>query len=207
MQSISPNPPNTSAPRAWSTGAKLVASALLVWHLVAILIAPLSAPPSVLAGTLREVFQPYIASLDLDHAYKFFAPDPGPSHLIGYDLELADGSRRSGTFPDRQEHWPRLLYHRHFMLTEFIGQVEPGGDQIPGQTPLPPFVLRDYERQRVYARSYAAHLLDQYDARSVTLNLKRHDLPVPEQVLAGTKLDDPRSYTTRSLGSYSRAGL
>ncbi len=142
----------------------------------------------------------------MGHAYKFFAPDPGPSHLVQYDLELADGTHRKGTFPDRHEHWPRLLYHRHFMLSEFIATVAP---QLPTDASLnppstmPPAVQHEYAKQQAYAQSYANHLLHTSGARRVTLQLRRHMLPSPEEVLKGTPLDHPESYIDRPLGTFT----
>ena len=37
------------------------------------------------------VFRPYLEAAYLDHGYAFFAPDPGPSHLVRYELEFDDG--------------------------------------------------------------------------------------------------------------------
>jgi hypothetical protein len=94
------------------------------------MVAPISVSPqmnrgdSVIGAELKKVYRPYITALYLDHSYKFFAPNPGDSHLLRYDLYFADGTSRVGRddqiLPDRHGHWPRLLYHRHFMLTEFI---------------------------------------------------------------------------------------
>ncbi|MCE9605765.1 MAG: hypothetical protein K8U03_12795 [Planctomycetia bacterium] len=105
-------------------------SLLLVYHLAAVLLEPLATPPhfvgppSEIPELLRPKFRAYATALSLDHAYKFFAPDPGESHLIRYDLHFADGTKRVGRaeqgFPDRKRDWPRLLYHRYFMLTEFL---------------------------------------------------------------------------------------
>jgi hypothetical protein len=79
---------------------------------------------SVIGAELKKLYHPYITATFLDHSYKFFAPNPGPSHLVRYDLYFADGSSRVNRddqiLPDRVGHWPRLLYHRHFMLTEFM---------------------------------------------------------------------------------------
>jgi hypothetical protein len=185
--------------KAWSVPVRCVVSALLVWHLVAVILGPLSLPPSILASALMPLFKPYIRATYLDHSYKFFAPDPGPSHLIRYDVMLADGSHKRGTFPSLQDNWPRLLYHRHFMLTEFIGSAPPVPTFDPRQEwhkqPL-------WEWQGAYAKSYAQHLLDKYHGRSVSLELVQHALAPPERVLAGAKLDDPASYRARPLGSF-----
>jgi hypothetical protein len=194
----SPGP--DSAGKRWGPIARTLVSLVLVWHLVAILLGPLSMPPSLLADQLGRWFRPYTEATFLDHAYKFFAPDPGPTHLVRYDLEMADGSHRTGEFPNLKEHWPRLLYHRHFMLSEFMGNAPPpeGWENQPwDKQPLLPW-------QTEYARSFAEHLLAESGAQRVTLQLVRHAMPYPQQVIDGAKLTHPDSYQVRALGSFVR---
>ncbi len=75
---------------------------------------------------LGETMKPYSQWLYMNHGYFFFAPNPGPSHLIqcslssGSETEPSENEPIQTLFlPDRNEHWPRLLYHRYFMLSEF----------------------------------------------------------------------------------------
>ena len=115
------------------SGVRLLVSALLVWHLAAILVGPFSLPPTVMGDRLHPVFRPYLGATYLDHSYKFFAPDPGPSHLVRYDLEFTDGTHRGSAFPSLTDEWPRLFYHRHFMLSEFIN-LAPPDPNVPPRT-------------------------------------------------------------------------
>ena len=101
-----------------------VLSLLLVLHLVAIASAPLAMEPASLpAQKVFGLFRPYLDAAFLNHGYHFFAPEPGPSHLIRYELTFADGRIESGIFPDPNQQRPRLNYHRHFMLSEFANQL------------------------------------------------------------------------------------
>ena len=97
-------------------------SILISLHLFAVFLGPFSvAPSSSLANELRSWFQPYIQLVDLDHGYKFFAPSPGPSHLVRYEVKDDDGKTiKEATFPNLDDQWPRLLYHRHFMMSEWL---------------------------------------------------------------------------------------
>ena len=159
-----------------SPGVRAVASVLLALHLAAVVSAPLAGPnPSRLASAMFLLFRPYLEAAYLNHAYLFFVPEPGPGHLVRYELEMPDGTRREGQFPNRAEHRPRLLYHRHFMLSEKIGG--PPDDRIAAWT-----------------RSYAEHLLARHGARRVTLYLRVHLLPDDELVRRGRSLDHPDSY-------------
>lgn len=173
-------PGDTAQPQV--TRWHMVASLLILLHLMAIWVAPFSVPPSSpLAQGLASLFRPYVEGAFLNHGYKFFAPDPGPTHLVRYELELADGSKRGGTFPNLKEQQPRLLYHRHMMLSERL-------EGPPEAYWIAP-----------YSRSYAQHLLETHHARRVTLYLVTHALPNPVQVQAGMKLNDPSLYREREL--------
>lgn len=173
--------------RPW---ARVVITLLLLLHLTAVAAGPWSVEPApLLSRYVWTFFQPYLEAAYLNHGYHFFAPEPGPSHLVRYELELADGTRQEGIFPNRYAHWPRLFYHRHFMLSEFINAAPPDSDW-----------------ERAYAQSYAEHLLKKHDARRVTLYLRRHMIAPPERVYEGMKLDDPSLYEERSLGTFARGG-
>lgn len=179
-------------------GAKLlsnrvrgVVSVLLVLHLVAIASAPLAMEPASLpAQKVFGVFRPYLDAAFLNHGYHFFAPEPGPSHLIRYELTLADGRLEEGIFPDSTKQQPRLNYHRHFMLSEFANQLAVNEFQQPALHEL--------------SRSFARHLMSERDAESATLFLRRHYIPSPQQVQAGVTLDSDELYAERPLGTFYR---
>jgi hypothetical protein len=154
-------------------------SALLVFHLAAVIISPLSVPPS--SATWNNawwVFRPYLEMMYLNHGYKYFAPEPGPSTLLAYTLEFDDGSTLEETIPHRGIR-PRLLYHRHFMLTEFLN-----------------FAPEDWHR------AYARHLCQRYGAESVTMSRMTRLLPTMEDVRNGSTLTDPSRYLETPLGSF-----
>src|SRR5687767_8978513 len=90
-------------------------SVLLVWHLTAVFLAPMSVPPSsqlvidIAQGPwfprwFGPTFQPmqwYLDAFYINHGYYFFAPDPGDGHLIYYDVYDAKGNVvKQGKFPD-----------------------------------------------------------------------------------------------------------
>lgn len=160
---------------------RLVISALVALHVTAVFVGPWAMAPSTsaLSGTLESALHPYLRLAFLDNGYRFFAPEPGPAHLIRYELKLPDGSQTDGIFPSVAEQWPRLLYHRHFMLSEFVNTLD---SQQQNE-------LRD-----AMVRSFAKHLAQTTGAEEVTLYLRRHLIAPPQEVAQGAKLDDPRSY-------------
>ena len=164
-----------------------VVSLALLLHLVALVVAPLAVPPcSQLSLKVWGVFRPYLEVMFLNHGYHFFAPDPGPSHLVRYEMRFADGHVEEGVFPNKTQHKPRLLYHRHFMLSEFLNNL----------------AIDDGRPDLFHAvtQSYAEHLRHRHGAESVTLHLRRHYLPSPAHVSSGKRLDAVELFAERPLG-------
>ena len=91
-------------------------------YLLIVLLGPLSNPiaSNNLTGPLSQMVAPVHQSLFLGHGYRFFGPDPSPSHIVEFRIAQANEESITGKFPDREKHWPRLLYHRWFMLSETI---------------------------------------------------------------------------------------
>lgn len=205
MSRTNPRPSETDLPRrsVWPASLRWFVSLWLVYHFAAIIAGPLNLPPSILGSTILPYVLPYHRVLFVGHPYKFFAPDPGPSHLIEYDVELADGTHLKQRFPDRHDQWPRLLYHRHFMLTEFVGNMPPEPNINLAALSWEQMPMLEDQRARVQA--YADHLLHKHNGQRVTLTLVQHGLPSMEQVTRDhVSLLDERSYRRRSLGTYER---
>src|SRR5262245_51015254 len=80
---------------------RALVSALVILHVGAVFLGPFATPPqtSELAMSWARACQPYLDALSLSNGYRFFAPEPGPSHLVRYELILADGTTREGTIP------------------------------------------------------------------------------------------------------------
>ena len=74
-------------------------SILVLMHLAAVVLPPLSFQSrgplggSPFVTNLIRPFEAYCQFLYLDRGYSFFAPDPGPSHLI--QIRVADSSGAS----------------------------------------------------------------------------------------------------------------
>ena len=188
---------------------RVVISLLLIVHVVAIIMPPFmlqaSGPvgSSPIGETVMNLLSPYIDIAFLNHGYAFFAPDPGPSHLFRARIEFADGRPPiEQTFPDLRRQRPRLLYHRHFMLSEQLHELF-----LPPQPPAEmtadvaaePSQLEDWRiRRRVYElkwQSYVNHLRAKHGASRVTLTRVRHRMiDVPEVQQQGRRLDDRETY-------------
>jgi len=172
-------------------GWKRLISLLVTLHVVAVFVGPWAMPPhgSELARSIANGFGPYLQAAFLNNGYRFFAPEPGPGHLVRYEIVTRDGRQIEGSFPDRKAQWPRLLYHRHFMLSEFLNSLS---------------APEAAEVATAYEESYAGHLANRYDAKSVKLYLQQHRLPTMDEVRSGKKLSDPEFYDEHVVVEYDK---
>ena len=174
------SPPDIKLPSKW----RIVVSLLLIVHIVAIFVPPFMLQASGSRGTspvgefVMNALQPYIDIAYLNHGYAFFAPNPGPSHLVRARMEFDDGREPIvETFPNLAEQWPRLLYHRHFMLSEQLtAQYQP--PQLPPEISEEPELAERWQTaRRMYElkwRSFREHLESKYNAPHVTLTRVQH---------------------------------
>ncbi len=196
-------PVDLAQPRPLPAWLRMLLSVLIVAHLFAIVAAPLAGPPpaSGLSQELIAPVLPYLNATYFNHGYRFFAPMPGPSHLIAYRLEMPDGSIREDVFPNAKTEWPRQWYHRHFMLAENLcGIWEVAQNAILERQANRPqakmFVSEVQKDLDARVRSLANHLLKESGAERVTLTLRRHYLPDWRDIRDGKKLDDAEFFRT-----------
>lgn len=202
---------------------KWLALAFIGFHLVAVFVEPFRffsrsnvqvAPDAEFA---RNLIHPYSQFLFLDHGYFFFAPNPGPGHLIRIlaspdpvpsipderrttplrVVKSLDGSNsKIIQLPDRNTHTPRLLYHRYFMLSEFYyGMFAPPelGEELRSNSEIE----QNWKRDRgLYVELKDS--LHQYGKRVSGLDFTRVDrvereLPNAESILKDkVSISDPR---------------
>lgn len=170
----------------WPRWLRNVVSVAIAVYLLAVVLPPLAGPPpaSQLANRAIQPFRPLIGAFALGHGYRFFAPNPGPGHSFRWTVQRPDGTQSSGTIPDAATDWPRLLYHRRFMLSEKISALVP----LPG---APPEVVADAKREwQPLIKDLAAHLLAREGGSRIELVLVEHYLPAPEEVTEGRGGDD-----------------
>ena len=207
----------------WSNTKSRLISIAILCYLFILVVGPLSNPVAspYLSGPIAEKVSPVHRALFLGHGYRFFGPDPGPGHLLVYEGQRSDGSRFEGVFPDSSAHWPRLLYHRWFMLSETMfnehalqlsqPEFEQRAEeyklrisefQEAGRLQFAKELIqeRDLEalqyhesRQRVelLGSAVAKVLAERNDADSIKLFLQARQIPLAEVVSSGVSIDDP----------------
>lgn len=211
----------------WSPTARRIASVLIALHIAAVFVAPFAfacrtpSGASPFADGLMGWFRPYIDLMYLNHGYAFFAPDPGPSHLVRYRITFNDDRPPiEGIFPDLRTQRPRLLYHRHFMISTMLQDLF-----IPAEPPpegsLDPELVRtvpDASRRALEAAirqqhrellamwqdrrdryealrdSLEQHLKSVHGGSEVTLTRVEHELLDPDAFEVFRRLDAPHTY-------------
>lgn len=192
--------PQVDPQPTWRLGRRVFVSLLLLVHVAAVFTAPFtfassSGPGSAspFASSVMTALRAYIDAAYLNQGYFFFAPNPGPSHLVRCRLENGEGPKTDEwLFPDRQRHWPRLLYHRHFMLSESLNSR-----YVPAEPP--PEILGDKlqmanwrEGRRQYEllrESYRQHLCAALGAKRADMIRVEHREPTPFEFQQGLPLD------------------
>ena len=190
--------PRTDRRSPWPPAVRAVVSLGLLTYFAAVILPPLAgpAPASDLAVAALQPVRPLVGALFLGHGYRFFAPDPGPGHSIRWSMVMADGSIRQGSIPDRDTDWPRLLYHRRFMISEKIASLVPPPDA--------PEEVRQQSRGewQPLVKDVAGQLLRRHGGSQVTLQMIEHYLPTPEEVIRSEQGSD----VVTPLGTYALAG-
>lgn len=123
----------------------------------------------------------------MNHGYHFFAPEPGASTVVRYVATRSDGSVVTGQIPDRSQHIPRLLYHRHFMLTESLASADGSADER-----LKPLLVSALARQ----------IAREQRAESLVLTRVTHMLPTMQWIRAGQDLQHPDLFLEEPLGRF-----
>lgn len=207
----------------WTPLARFAASVLIVVYLGIVVLGPLSNPIAspYFSQPLAARVAPIHQAMFQGHGYRFFGPDPGPSHRVLYRGTRSDGSVFEGVFPDRNEHQPRLMYHRWFMLSETLFYEI---SSVPSETQLEQYkqeyddqiqrltaagqssLVRKLQQERAMelaaiqvaterahglAASIATILCQRNDGSTLQLFVQERSLPFPEEVQEGVSIDDP----------------
>jgi hypothetical protein len=197
-----PEPRESRAKRPGALGPalRIAISLVIVWHFAGVFLAALSIPvssPLVMDLAQHWPMQWYLDALYMNQGHSFFAPDVGPGHFIEYQVYDQSGREiEKGELPSRKGHWPRLRYHRHFMLADQAGM--PSDDKK----------IND-EWQRKYLEAYARHLL-RVDENAYTVRVRRvAHWPLPWRFVYedGMKLTDPKTYETLMEVTQRRSDL
>ncbi|GAC1474902.1 MAG: hypothetical protein NVSMB9_26180 [Isosphaeraceae bacterium] len=170
--------------RVWPLWARWVVTGILAFHLMAVMTGALAASPSsLLERWLADGFAEYHHAVDQGYAYRYYAPEPGPTPVVTATIRFHD-SRPAETLrlPTRGA-WPRLRYQRQMALANHLVADFEAARRETGDG-----------KRSAYARSYARHLVrTRSGCSTVTLYAQAHLIPDPLQVrealAKGTRVD------------------
>jgi hypothetical protein len=191
--------------RPWPGWARGLVSALLGFHLLAMLAVALSgAPASALERSAVEPFVGYVEAIDQGRVHRYYAPAPPPTPVLTAELHFGEGEpSRSVRLPDRSVR-PRIRYQRQLALANHLynefrmARSDPHGS-----------------RPSRWGASYARHLCEANPGcTAVTIRVQEHRVPdlVRLRHMAGPgrplpDVDDERFYTVPEVvGDYPCPG-
>jgi hypothetical protein len=149
---------------------RIAISIFIVWHFAGVFMAAMCIPASsklVMDIAQSPPMQWYLDATFMNQGHSFFAPEVGPGHLIKYALyDQNNQVVEQGDFPSRKEHWPRLLYHRYFMLAD------------QADMPTDDKATRDLW-QRKYLEAYGRQLLRTHEQAQTVVVRRYAHWPLP----------------------------
>jgi hypothetical protein len=167
-----------------------------------------TAPDAML---LRSWLHPYSQWMYLDHGYFFFAPNPGPGHLLRISAsddplppaaehrsqeDAATSDAIVNLLPDRKSQFPRLLYHRYFMLSEFYYNRYAPYELTP-ELSRDPVLLQNWKSDRKLYTSIQQSIIShtKYKTGKTFVRLDRLERTLPDRasiLKQGIRLTDPQ---------------
>jgi hypothetical protein len=164
-----------------------------------------AAPSSPLERWAAEWFAVYYQLIDQGYAYRYYAPEPGPTPVVTARLTFIDGREETVRLPERGL-VPRLRYQRQLALANHLASDFAQARQTDGTG-----------HGSRWARSYARHLARTRGRGCVTVSLfvQAHLVPDPARVLEErtrtgkpVDLDAEEFYTTpERIGEFPCDGL
>lgn len=183
---------------------RIAISVFIIGHLWAVIGRPLEfatqgpTGPSPAGSLFYAPIRAYSEAAYLNHGYAFFAPNPGPSHLIRVEVPSEEGETETYLYPDLERQWPRLLYHRHFMLTEFFHNTyQPAQmpEEVVENRALAERWALDRQRHEAIRGSLRRRLQQVHETDQLTIHRVEHRLAgLPEFLSEQLRLDDPQLY-------------
>lgn len=219
------SPAGAGPPTAW---VQLLVSLVVCGHFAAILVtvAGASSPnfpaPVPLVKASRTV-RPYLQTIFMTNAYRFYAPDPGPTDLLWVRFKFADGSVRWRELPRRADFPLRMPFQRQLalflLMNLYLEQAPLDLTSVEGATETlsptsPANRLRLNALGRICFRSVIRHLgadaaaaaPDRGFPKEIDVYRVSHLIITPQQKRLGWRNDDPRLYQIFFVGTFAPNG-
>lgn len=220
------NPPDTpAAPRRGpAPGLKLVVSLVVLVHLAALFSCVLAGGGPFAMKQVCVLFRPYLRFMWLDNAYRFYAPEPGPTEVLWYYLKYEDGSGRWYQVPRREDFTLRMPFQRYMSIALLASSLT-DSQAIPlkddpearalalAQNRVKVKTVLD-ARGLIYFRSYARHIARTHathphtGARLLAMDVYRaiYYIRSPYQIRQNMDMYDPRLVGVIYYDTFDTAG-
>lgn len=211
----------SQAPKLW---IKLVISAIILFHLSAIISHVLSGGGPFVMRQASAFYRPYLKTMWLDNAYRFYAPDPGPTEVLWYHLRYDDGSTRWTQVPDRDQFYLRMPFQRHMSIALLASMMTEQEVVNPKDDPASAASILVNNRPtmrtvltpsgEIYYRSYARHIgrvhgkHPQTGASLVSMDcyMVQYIPRTPYHMRMAIDMYDPRMIRIQSVATFSPSG-
>lgn len=204
---------------------KLIVSLLILFHFSAILSHVLSGGGVFVMRQLSSLYRPYLKTMWLDNAYRFYAPNPGDTEVLWYKLQYEDGSTRWTQVPRREDYYLRMPFQRTMSLA-LLGSmmierepVNPKEDSasvanvlVNNQVAMKSVLTASGE---IFFRSYARHIGRKERVHPVTGSplvsmdcfLVHYQIRNPIQMRMNVDMYDPRMLDIQLIATFSPEGV
>ncbi|HQR05752.1 MAG TPA: hypothetical protein PLN21_02965 [Gemmatales bacterium] len=220
---------NESFPQPVSRGPhwsiKLIISLVILFHFSAILSHVLSGGGVFLMRQLSSLYRPYLKTMWLDNAYRFYAPNPGDTEVLWYKLQYEDGSTRWTQVPRREDFYLRMPFQRTMsiaLLGSMMIEREPVGPKedivsvanvlVNNQVPMKSVLTASGE---IFFRSFARHIGRKECVHPATGSplvsmdcfLVHYQIRNPIQMRMNYDMYDPRMLDVQLIATFSPEGV
>jgi hypothetical protein len=113
----------TRKPNIFGFFKYILASIFVVWHCGALIIAP--APASFIVNEAHSWYEPYLALLNLNNGWAFFAPEPRTGAFMRYTITDQDGNEYLFDFNDQLNQEMAVFQRYTSMLETWSQEIEP----------------------------------------------------------------------------------
>ena len=190
---------------------RVVLGLAIAAHFAAVLTAVTSAgardfPPPPLAVEANRLVMPYLKLFQLTSAYRFFAPNPGPTDLIWFRVRLRSGPVRWVEWPSRGSRWPGIRDQRELVTAMGLRAHLTSSPQRRAWARLDPAGQACVSSfARYIARTQGTE--PDNPVETVQVYLVSHRMLMPYEVQMGWEHTDLRLYQPiLHLGAYDGAG-
>lgn len=158
------------------------------------------------AEFLRRATRPYAQFMFLDHGYFFFAPNPGPGHLLRVMADDAPlpipvdrfrvNPHEGVLLPDRNRDKPRLVYHRYLMFADFVNARFTPAELAP-ELAKDPYIQKSWSRDRAIYTQLVRAVSDKVkrETQQPYVRVDRLEREIPDRLSTlqqQVRISDPR---------------